>query len=591
MQVARTRESFLLLSDFNIQNLGRLLDNNSSIHSTCAPYGQLLQTLLSVDSAIWPSNLTGAVVWASPSGISTNYQLLRDFQSIDSASVLRDVEIYARALSQIPSHVQFVFVPTFSPLQQFETRRGLLDMDENVGMARLLMRMNLHLADFVAKDPRIRLFDSSRWLAAGADKAFDPRLWYLAKTPYSTAVFSEAAHDFASALRGLRGQAKKLLILDLDNTVWGGVVGDVGWQKLHLGGHDHKGEAFRDFQVALKALANRGILLGIVSKNEEAVALEAIRSHPEMVLRLEDFAGWRINWDDKAKNIATLAADLNLGLDAIVFVDDNPVERDRVRSTLPEVYVPDWPQNPLFYRSSLRCLDCFDAPVLSDEDRNRTKMYESEKGRRQARDIKLSLDDWLKSLDLTIVVEEVNHSNLQRTVQLLNKTNQMNLRTRRLTESELSQWAQDPDHLTLVFRVSDRFGDYGLVGIGSLIFDRLSGRCEITDFVLSCRVMGRKVEQAMLCALAERARISGSSVLAVEFLPTPRNAPGLSFLKISGMTEEIGNRVYSLDSTKSHSYPQCLTLKWQCAGNDTTRGGNQSSRSVVARVSEISDEG
>jgi len=562
-------ESFLLLSDFNIQNLGRLLENNSYIRPSCAPYGQLLQTLLSADSALWPSNLTGAIVWASPTGISTAYQQVRDFETIDINSILQDVEVFAAGLARIPTHVQFIFVPTFSPIQQFETRRGLLDMDEQHGMARLLMRMNLQLAEWVARDPRVRLFDSSQWLAAAADRAFDSRLWYLAKTPYSSSVFSAAARDFASALKGLRGQARKLLILDLDNTIWGGVVGDVGWQKLHLGGHDHKGEAYRDFQAALKALTNRGILLGIASKNEEAIALEAIRSHPEMILKLDDFAGWRINWDDKARNIIALTTELNLGLDAVVFIDDNPVERDRIRNALPEIYVPDWPQNPLLYPSCLRALDCFDAPALSDEDRNRAKLYASEKERREARDVNLSLDDWLESLDLNVVVEELNISNLQRTLQLINKTNQMNLRTRRLSESELSFWAKNPDHLMLVFRLADRFGDYGLVGIGSLIFDRTIRHCYIADFVLSCRAMGRKVEQAMLCALADRARASGASILCVEFLPSPRNAPGLSFLKTSGMTEELSNQRYSLDLSKPQSYPECVTLNWKPARSES----------------------
>ncbi|HUA33215.1 MAG TPA: HAD-IIIC family phosphatase [Candidatus Binataceae bacterium] len=594
MEVHGVREPFLLLSDFNVQNLGRLLDKDSSIHPTCAPYGQLLQTLLSADRAEWSSNLTGAIVWASPNGISTTYQRIRDFDATDTNSVLHDVDMYAASLSRIPSHVRYIFVPTFSPLQQFDTRRGLLDMDEIFGVARLLMRMNLRLTDGIANDSRIHLFDSSRWLAAGAGKTFDPRLWYLAKTPYSTAVFSEAARDFASALKGLRGRAKKLLILDLDNTIWGGIVGDVGWQQLHLGGHDHKGEAYRDFQIALKALTNRGILLGIASKNEEAIALEAIRSHPEMILRPDDFAGWRINWDDKAENIAALAAELHLGLEAVVFVDDNPVERDRIRSTLPEVYVPDWPENPLLYPSALRALDCFDAPAVSAEDRNRAKMYGSERERRQTRDVSLSLDDWLSSLDLTIVAEELNQSNLQRTAQLLNKTNQMNLRTRRLSASELSLWAEDPEHLTLVFRVSDRFGDYGLVGIGSLAFDRVNRRCELADFVLSCRVMGRKVEQAMLCALAERARAAGSSILSAEFIPTSRNSPGLTFLKASGMMEDPGGRVYSLELNKPQSYPQCISLRWQCVQKDSSTPDRNSSIltfSAKQHAPETSNEG
>ena len=172
----------------------------------------------------------------------------------------------------------------------------------------------------------------------------------------------EAAADIRAAFVGLRGAAKKLLVLDLDDTLWGGIVGDAGWENLRLGGHDPQGESFADFQRAIKNLKRRGVVLALVSKNEESVALEAIRNHPEMVLKEDDFVGWRINWTDKARNIAELATELNLGLQSVVFIDDNPVERARVREALPEVFVPEWPEDKLLYASAFGQLRCFDAP-------------------------------------------------------------------------------------------------------------------------------------------------------------------------------------------------------------------------------------
>src|SRR5262249_44027937 len=221
-------------------------------------------------------------------------------------------------------------------------------------------------------------------------------------------VFVEAARDIKAALAGLGGAARKVVILDLDDTLWGGIVGDVGWQGLRLGGHDSVGEAFVDFQRHLKALTRRGILLAIASKNEEPVALEAIGSHPEMVLRAEDFAARRINWKDKAQNIVDLMADLNLGLQSAVFIDDNPVERARVREALPEVFVPDWPEARLLYSSTLVGLRCFDAPAISREDAERSRMYAAERQREDLKKQVQSIDAWLRSLETRARVEPLS---------------------------------------------------------------------------------------------------------------------------------------------------------------------------------------
>ena len=258
--------------------------------------------------------------------------------------------------------LQSVFVPTWI-VGPYDGRLGLLDMDSRRGASLALMRMNTRLAENLQDDRRIYVLDASRWLAVHGEKSFSQRMWYMSKTPYSVELLKEAALEIKAATRALTGRAKKLLVVDLDDTLWGGVVGDLGWESLRLGGHDPMGEAFKDFQLALKALKRRGVLLGIVSKNEEQTALEALRLHPEMVLREDDFAGWRINWQDKAQSIVELAAELNLGLQAVVFLDDNPVERARVREALPEVLVPELPANPMEFKAALQQLRCFDTPA------------------------------------------------------------------------------------------------------------------------------------------------------------------------------------------------------------------------------------
>ena len=235
--------------------------------------------------------------------------------------------------------------------------------------------------------------NTQRWIDAAGKDAVNPKRWYMAKLPFAHAVFKEAAKDLRAMLLGAYGQSRKLLLLDLDDTLWGGIVGEDGWEKLNLGGHDPIGEAFLDFQRALKSLSRQGVLLGIVSKNDEAVALEAFRRHPEMALRVEDFAGRRINWEDKAKNIVELTRELNLGLQSVVFIDDNPYERARVRETLPEVFVPEWPEDKMSYRAALLSLGCFDRPRITEEDKRRTEMYAGEARRNALKADVGSLDE------------------------------------------------------------------------------------------------------------------------------------------------------------------------------------------------------
>jgi len=246
-----------------------------------------------------------------------------------------------------------------------------------------------------------------------------------------------------------------------------------------------------------------------------------------MVLTLDDLAGWRINWDDKAQNVAALVDELNLGLQSVVFIDDNPFERGRVRETLPEVLVPEWPEDPFQYRQELLSMQCFDAPTLTREDRERASMYVAQRKRESAKSSVDSVDSWLDTLDMTVQVEPFQDANRARIVQLLNKTNQMNMRTRRMSEAELVEWLEDENRWLRGFRVSDRFGESGLTGILSV--ERRGEQASIEDFILSCRVMGRKVEQAMLAVVTREAREQGGRTITAEFLPTEKNAPCREF--------------------------------------------------------------
>jgi FkbH-like protein len=276
-----------------------------------------------------------------------------------------------------------------------------------------------------------------------------------------------------------------------------------------------------------------------------------------MRLAVEDFAGWKINWNDKAQNIIDLARELNLGLQSVVFIDDNPVERERVRSTLPEVLVPDWPKDPMLYAQTLRSLRCFDVLETTGEDVERARMYREEQQRKSHMREAGSIDAWLRGLETVVKVEPLGKTNLTRTAQLLNKTNQMNLATRRLTEAELAEWAALPGHHLWSFRVSDRLGDSGLTGIASLI--ERDGDCCVADYVLSCRVMGRRVEETIVAWLVGQAKRLGARRLVAEFMPTPKNQPCLDFLRRSGLDEAVEHR-FTFDLDADYPHPDAVTL-------------------------------
>ena len=550
----------VLVSDFNLQNFAGYVANDPEfpgIKPITAPFGQPAATLLNRDLPCWQNTPDVAVIWTRPQSVVAAFKDLLEYEPVPLQKVLQQVDEYCALLINMSERVKYALVPAWV-LPSYRSVFGLLDMQTEIGLTNTLMRMNLRLAENLEKASNIYVLNTHNWIAQAGAQAFSPKLWYLGKIPFGNEVFKAAARDIKAALRGMLGYARKLIIVDLDDTLWGGIVGDAGWENLVLGGHHHLGEAYADFQHALKSMQNRGILLAIVSKNEEQVALEAIRKHPEMVLTLEDFAGWRINWQDKVQNIIDLMTELNLGPQSAVFIDDNPSERARVKESLPEVLVPDWPEDPLFYPAALLSLRCFEMPSLSREDLARTTMYLSENKRRELKKTVSSLEEWLKRLSIRVQVEELHPANLQRATQLLNKTNQMNLSTRRMSEAELMAWAEQEHHRLWTLRVSDKFGDAGLTGIVSLeIQDRSA---QIVDFILSCRVLGRKIEEIMLTTAIHQAQALGIENVYARYIPTSKNKPCLDFFnKLAPRFEQQGD-CFVRDVKQPFTVPEHIEL-------------------------------
>lgn len=542
-----------LISDFNVEPLARYLGNlpewNRSL-ITISPYGHVYPALAGTqDCHQWAS-----FIWTLPQHIIPSFSSAYNLEDVDHAKILLEVDAFSDAVVAASIN-QYVFVASWV-LPPSYRGYGMLDWKAGIGMRNLLARMNLRLADRFSSASNVYFLDSELWLY-NVLQPESPKMWYAAKVPYSSAVFENAAIDIASAVEALKGHSRRLIILDLDNTLWGGVVGETGWRGIRLGGHDHLGEAYKDFQRELKSLSMRGIQLAIVSKNDESVAFEVIDKHPEMLLRRSDFAGWKINWQDKANNILALSQELNLGLGSMVFIDDNPVERDRVAVALEQLLVPEWTLDPTKSVLSLRALKCFNAASMSIEDRQRKGTYVANRTRTEMLQEAGSQDDWLQRLKTSVRVTNVSESNISRVAQLFNKTNQLNLSTRRMSEGEILEWANTPNHRMLAVSVSDCFGDLGVVGIVGVEVNKKQGK--LVDYVLSCRVMGRKIEETLIhVAVSELAKM-GASIVNICYLPTPRNRPTLGVFRHVNLAEPA-EYYFTIDTANGFPKPPPIQL-------------------------------
>jgi FkbH-like protein len=398
----------------------------------------------------------------------------------------------------------------------------------------------------------------------GLDAWHDPVLWHRAKqeiTPLAAPLYGELV---ARILAARQGRSAKCLVLDLDNTLWSGVIGDDGLDGIKLGQGSALGEAHLAVQRYARDLSRRGVILAVCSKNDEAVALNAFEKHPEMLLHRSDIACFVANWTDKATNIRHIAKTLNIGLDSIVFLDDNPFERNLVRAELPMVAVPELPDEPALYPRRLAEAGYFEAVTLTEDDAYRAHQYQANAARESLRATATDLDSYLRGLEMQLRWAPFDRVGLTRIVQLINKTNQFNLTTRRYTEAEVAALLDDPSSLTLQLRLLDRFGDNGIIGI---IIGRKTeaGELDLDTWLMSCRVLGRGVEKATLNLIAEQAQLLGAKNLRGTYRPTSKNGmvsdhyPNLAFQPAASSGEGVTHWTLQLDTFTPH--PVCMTLQ------------------------------
>ncbi|MEO8523948.1 MAG: HAD-IIIC family phosphatase [Caldimonas sp.] len=401
---------------------------------------------------------------------------------------------------------------------------GSLDRQIASAPARVVARFNDLLSEAASTDGVAVLDVAGAAARDGIDFWFDNARWLQGKmeiAPQAGARYGELAMRIVAAQRG---RSRKCLVLDLDNTLWGGVVGDVGIEGLVLGEGSAVGEAHLELQRHARRLKERGVILAVCSKNEPAIAEQAFARHPEMVLRRDDIACFVANWKDKAENLSAIAEQLNIGLDSLVFVDDNPAERARIRSALPMVAVPELPDDPAGYVRALAGQGYFEAVSFTREDTQRAGSYAANAQREALRGSAQSMDDFLRGLEMRVIHGPVGGLELERATQLINKTNQFNITGRRYLAQELAQLAADDANITLQFRLSDRLGESGLVSVMILrAAGSGAGELEVDTWVMSCRVFGRQLEDEAMNIAVEHARSRGTKSLRARYVPTGRN--------------------------------------------------------------------
>ena len=402
-----------------------------------------------------------------------------------------------------------------------ETSFGSLDLALPGTLRHLVDGFNRRLAGRLGDGPDLLLDVAGLAESLGLAEWNDPTLWNIGKIPFANMFLPVYADFVCRLIAAVRGKSRRCLILDLDNTLWGGVIGDDGLHGIVLGQGDATGEAYLSVQRATLALRERGIVLAVCSKNDDAIAREPFRNHAEMVLREDQIAIFQANWNDKATNIRAIAEALALGLESMVLLDDNPVERGLVREILPEVAVPELPDDPALYARTLLAAGYFEAIAFSAEDQRRADTYRENALRIASMDSGAGIDDYLRSIRMTIGFRNFDRAGRSRIAQLISKSNQFNLTTRRYTEAQVARLEDDPAFFTLQIRLADSFGDNGMIAV--VICVRSHDDWQIDTWLMSCRVLGRMVEHAVLDEIVRNARLQGIARLIGIYLPTERN--------------------------------------------------------------------
>jgi FkbH-like protein len=481
-------------------------------------YGQIMQEALSPDSMINRARPDAVLVALDYRGLSLNVPL-GDPSAVDSAvsAALDELRVVRDALRK-NCGASCIFQTLARPV---EAAFGSLDLLLPGTLRNVIDAFNRGLAVSLAGKDDLLLDVGGLAETVGLSTWHDPTLWNIGKIPFANVYLPIYADFVCRLIAALRGKSRRCLVLDLDNTLWGGVIGDDGLEGIVLGQGDPQGEAFLGIQRNALALRDRGVVLAVSSKNNDETARLPFQKHPEMLLRENHVAVFQANWNDKATNIQAIAKELSLGLESFVFLDDNPAERRLVRDMLPEVAVPELGEDPAFYVRTLLAAGYFEAITFSPEDQKRADFYQDNARRVALQRATGDLGAYLATLDMTITFQPFDEIGRARIAQLIAKSNQFNLTTRRYSEAQVGEIEADSNCFTLQVRLVDTFGDNGMISV--IICRREENVWQIDTWLMSCRVLGRCVEQAVLQELVRHARTLGITRIVGAYRPTERN--------------------------------------------------------------------
>jgi len=511
-----------------------------------ANYGQVMQEALAPDSKMNRARADAVLVAIDYRGLALGAPL-GDSAAADTVVTGAIDELRAiRDALRKNSGASCIFQTLARPV---ETTFGSLDLALPGTSRNVIDLFNRALATTLAGKQDLLLDVGGLAETVGLSAWHDANLWNIGKIPFANCFLPIYADLACRLIAALRGKSRRCLVLDLDNTLWGGVIGDDGLEGIVLGQGDPLGEAHLEIQRTALALRERGIVLAVSSKNNDDTARLPFQKHPEMLLRESHVAVFQANWNDKATNIRAIAAELSLGLDSFVFLDDNPAERRLVRDMLPEVAVPELPDDPALYVRTLLAAGYFEAITYSPEDQKRADFYQDNARRVALQRATGDLDAYLATLNMTITFQPFDEIGRARIAQLISKSNQFNLTTRRYSEAQVAEIEADPTCLTLQVRLVDTFGDNGMISV--VICRQDAGALQIDTWLMSCRVLGRRVEQAVLQELLIHARSLGISRIIGTYRPTERNRLVEDHYSKLGFTEcerlADGSTVWGLD--------------------------------------------
>lgn len=505
-----------------------------------APYGQFDREFIDPSSGLYASNPTVVLLAVRLPDVCP--ALYEEFASLDENAATRLVDDWiARLASAIRTFRARSAAPIF--MLDYESpivpAFGAADRNVSPSQVAVIARANDELRRVAREMPNVRVMEYDALIARHGRRTWaDARLAAYARIPIAAINYWAFASFVASYLRPLLGLSKKVLVLDADHTLWGGVIGDVGAAGIALG-PDYPGNCFVAFQKRILELHRRGVVLGLASKNEESVVLDVLRNHPSMVLREEHFAAICANWDPKPGNVAQMARDLNLGLDSFVFLDDSPVECQMMRQALPDVLSICLPKEPADLPGVIDSLDCFEQFSISAEDRQRGAMYRAEAGRRTLEAEAVDLPTFYRRLEMVMTLSVDNPMDAHRAAQMAVRTNQFNMNTVRHSEDDIRRFIASERHHVMTLALADRFGDNGVVGLA--IVEKSPGEWTLNTLLMSCRVLGRTVEQGLIKWIAARARSCGVERLTGLFVPTTKNKPFSLFYESCGFSREAGS--------------------------------------------------